>query len=98
MDISSADILVAPATAAAQAGQIVLTPSSLDALGAQTLLLGGLNSDGAISTTAQTVEIGSGAALTAPDVLVTAQNQITVDCGRLDRRGRHGARRPQLHA
>ena len=81
VDISSADILVAPTAVAGQAGQIVLTSGSLDALGAQTLLLGGLNSDGTITTTAQTVEIGSGAALTAPDVILTAQNQVTVDSG-----------------
>jgi filamentous hemagglutinin len=81
VDISSADILVAPTAVAGQAGQIVLTSGSLDALGAQILLLGGLNNAGAINTTAQTVEIGSGAALTAPDVILTAQNQVTVDSG-----------------
>lgn len=81
VDISSANILVAPAGAATQSGQILLTPASLDALGAQTLLLGGLNNGGAITTTAQTVQIGSGSALSAPDVLVAAQNQITVDTG-----------------
>ena len=81
VDISSANILVAPASTAALAGQILLTPASLDALGAQTLLLGGLSSGGAITTTAQTVEIGSGSTLTAPDILLTAQNQITLDSG-----------------
>jgi filamentous hemagglutinin family protein len=81
VDISSANILVAPTAIAGQAGQIVLTSASLDALGAQTLLLGGLNNEGSIATTAQTVEIGSGAALTAPDVIVTAQDQVSVDTG-----------------
>jgi filamentous hemagglutinin len=81
VDISSADILVAPTAVAGQAGQIVLTAGSLDALGAQTLLLGGLNNAGSIATTAQTVEIGSGAALTAPDVILTALSQVTVDSG-----------------
>ncbi len=81
VDISSADILVAPTAVAGQAGQIVLTAGSLDALGAQTLLLGGLNNAGSITTTAQTVQIGSGAALTAPDVILTALNQVTVEGG-----------------
>ncbi len=81
VDISSSAILVAPATATAQNGQILLTPTSLDALGAQTLLLGGLNNAGAITTTAQSVEIASGADLTAPVVLLAAQDQINVDSG-----------------
>jgi filamentous hemagglutinin family protein len=81
VDISSADILVAPGAAAAQSGQIVLTTASLDALGAQTLLLGGLNTDDVIDTTAQSVQIGAGANLTAPQLLIAAQNQITVGSG-----------------
>ena len=81
VDISSNAILVAPATATAQNGQILLTPASLDALGAQTLLLGGLNNAGAVTTTAQSVEIAGGAELTAPVVLLAAQDQINVDSG-----------------
>lgn len=81
VDISSADILVAPGTATAQPGQIVLTPASLNALGAQTLLLGGLNANDVITTTAQSVEIAAGASLSAPQVLLTAQNQVSVDGG-----------------
>ena len=49
--------------------------------GAQTLLLGGLDTDGVIDTTAQSVEIGAGANLTAPVVLLAAQNQVSVDGG-----------------
>jgi hypothetical protein len=81
VDISSADILVAPGAAATQPGQILLTPASLNALNAQTLLLGGLSTDDAIKTTAQSVEIAAGASLAAPVVLLTAQNQIMVDSG-----------------
>lgn len=83
VDISSANILVAPASAAAaaQPGQIVLTSDSLTALGAQTLLLGGLSSNGVIDTTAQDVQIGAGASLSAPLLLISAQNQISVDAG-----------------
>jgi filamentous hemagglutinin len=81
VDIASADILVAPSSAATQAGQILLTPASLNALDAQTLLLGGLNTAGAITTTAQSVEIAGGASLTAPVVLLAAQDQVSVDKG-----------------
>jgi filamentous hemagglutinin family protein len=81
VDVSSANILVAPTATTAQAGQIVLTSTSLDALGAQTLLLGGLRTGDAIDTSAQSVEIAGGVTLTAPLVLVAAQNQISVDDG-----------------
>ena len=81
VDISSADILVAPNSAVAQPGQILLSASSLNALNAQTLLIGGLNTDGAITTTAQSIEIGSGASLTAPLVLLTALDQVNLDGG-----------------
>jgi len=81
VDVSSAGILVSDGTTSTQPGQILLTTASLDALGAQTLLLGGLRVNDAITTTAQSVEIAAGADLTAPQVLVTAQNQITVDSG-----------------
>jgi filamentous hemagglutinin family protein len=81
VDVSSAGILVAPGTTATQPGEILLTTASLNALGAQTLLLGGLRVNDAIETTAQSVEIASGADLTAPQVLLTAQNQVSVDSG-----------------
>jgi filamentous hemagglutinin family protein len=82
VDISSADILVTSgASTAPAAGQVLITTASLNTLGAQTLLLGGLRTDGAIDTTAQTVEIAAGADLTAPLVLLAAQDQISVDSG-----------------
>ena len=81
VDVSSAGILVGDGTASTQPGQILLTTASLNALGAQTLLLGGLRVNNAIETTAQSVEIMAGADLTAPQVLLTAQNQVTVDSG-----------------
>jgi filamentous hemagglutinin len=81
VDISSADILVSPGSTATQPGQILLTPASLNALNAQTLLLGGLNTADAITTTAQSVEIAGGTSLTAPVLLLAAQDQISVDNG-----------------
>ena len=81
VDVSSAEILVAPGTAATQPGEILLTSASLNALGAQTLLLGGLRAGDAIDTTAESVEVAAGASLTAPLILLTAQDQISVDAG-----------------
>ena len=82
VDIASSQIVVAPgAGTAAQAGQIVLTAASLDALGAQSLLLGGERSGESITTAAQSVVIDSGVSLTAPEILLAAQDQITVSGG-----------------
>jgi len=82
VDISSAKILVAAnADTPAQTGQIVITAASLDALGAQSLLLGGERANGAISTQSQSVTVDSGAVLNAPEILLTANDQITVANG-----------------
>lgn len=83
VDIASAQIVVAQTleSVPAQAGQIVLTAASLDALGAQSLLLGGQRSGNAITTDAQSVVIDSGVNLTAPEVLLAALDQITVSSG-----------------
>lgn len=82
VDISNPNIVVAAnSSGVSQPGALVLTTSSLDQLGAQTLLLGGENDDGVIATVAQNVTILDGAALTAPQLLLTAQNQVSVESG-----------------
>jgi filamentous hemagglutinin len=82
VDISNPDIVVAGANSGTnQSGALVLTTSSLDQLGAQTLLLGGENNDGSIDTDAQNITILSGASLTGSQLLLTAQNQISVQSG-----------------
>lgn len=82
VDISNSDIVVAANTGGVTAsGGLVLGASTLNALGAQTLLLGGEDSDGTIETTAQSVTLASGADLTGPQVLLTAQNLISVNGG-----------------
>jgi filamentous hemagglutinin family protein len=81
VDISSADILVAAGSPTAQPGQIVLDPASLNALGAQTLLLGGLRDGSTIDTTALSIEVASGADLSAPLVLLSALDTVTLDPG-----------------
>ena len=81
VDVSSSNILVASGTATTQPGQILLTTASLQALDAQTILLGGLRTGDAIQTTAQSVEFAPGTNLTAPQLQVVAQVGITLDGG-----------------
>jgi filamentous hemagglutinin family protein len=81
VDISSANIVVGSSATTAQPGQIVLTSSSLNALDAQTLLIGGELSNGVVDTSAQSVKFLSGPALTAPTVLVTASDRISLESG-----------------
>lgn len=82
VDISNSDIVVTgDSGSATQAGGLVVSASSLNQLGAQTLLLGGENDDGTIDTTAQTVTVMGGAALSGPQILLAAQNEISVQGG-----------------
>ncbi|HEV2269391.1 MAG TPA: filamentous hemagglutinin family protein [Steroidobacteraceae bacterium] len=82
VDIANPNIVIASdSSTVTQPGALVLTTSSLDQLGAQTLLIGGEDGDGLISTTAQNVTVLGGASLTAPQILLTAQNQISVESG-----------------
>ncbi len=82
VDISNPDIVVAGDTgAASQPGALVLTAASLNQLGAQTLLIGGSDGNGTITTTAQTLTVLGGASLSAPQILLTAQNQISIQSG-----------------
>ena len=82
VDISSAQILVTGGmNTAAPPGTLVVSAANLDALGAQSLLLGGERSNGVITTDAQTVSVASGAALTVPDILLVATDQVSVAGG-----------------
>ncbi len=82
VDISNSNIVVTGGGGSAgQSGGLVVTAASLNLLGAQTLLLGGENDDGTIDTTAQTITVMGSAALTGPQILLTAQNEISVQSG-----------------
>jgi filamentous hemagglutinin len=82
VDISNPDIVVqGSAGGATSAGALVLTDSSLDQLGAQTVLLGGQDTNGVIETTAQNVTVLDGASLTGPQILMTALDSITLQSG-----------------
>jgi hypothetical protein len=81
VDIASANILIAPAGTPTQPGQILVPSSSLGALAAQTLLIGGLRTGDDIATTAQSIEVASGASVSAPEIFLSAQDSVTVDDG-----------------
>lgn len=82
VDISNPDIVVqGSAGGAPSSGALVLTDSSLDQLGAQTVLLGGEDANGVVDTTAQNVTVLGGASLSGPQILMTALDSITVQSG-----------------
>ncbi|HEX4628931.1 MAG TPA: hypothetical protein VH137_09090, partial [Gemmatimonadales bacterium] len=81
VDISSAQILVTGSGGAALPGQLVLSAAALNALGAQSLLLGGERSADAITTDAQAVSVTDGAALSGPEILLAATQDVTVASG-----------------
>ena len=87
VDISSSAIRVVngDAAPAAEPGVLDLDANSLTALGAQSILLGGVRSQTstglAITTDASTVEVADGATLKAPELLMAATSTVTVDGG-----------------
>lgn len=82
----SADHLQIVTTATAATGVVQVTASSLESLGAQSLLIGGTRStteDGTnrLTVTAQDVTVVAGTTLSAPEVLLSAQDQVSVERG-----------------
>ena len=87
VDISSSAIRVVNGEPAAGSdpGVLDLNANSLNQLGAQSILLGGVRTQTstglAINTEASTVEVASGATLKAPELLLAAGESVTVDSG-----------------
>lgn len=85
LDIASSAIqVVADADTAVDTGDaLILDAADLSALGAESILLGGVRSEDeegvSITTTASTVTIEEGAALTAPEVMLAATETVTVE-------------------
>jgi filamentous hemagglutinin len=86
--IVAQNILVADpgAQTGAPADTVVLNVQQLDKLDSQSLLIGATRSQTVAGEqltvgNVQTVELKNSAALTAPEIIVAAQNQITVDAG-----------------
>lgn len=86
VDISASQIEVTNASSAgAAAGSVVLEASQLNALGAQSLLIGGTRSLSAtatdIATTASSVTVDSGVTLSGSEILLAATNNLTLAAG-----------------
>ncbi|HEY5759185.1 MAG TPA: filamentous hemagglutinin N-terminal domain-containing protein, partial [Steroidobacter sp.] len=85
LDIASNAIkVVANADTAGDAGgALILDAADLSALGAESILLGGVRSEGGesvdIATSASTVTIAAGATLTAPEVMLVGTQSVTVE-------------------
>ena len=84
LDISSYDIYVGDA-ANAPSGFVTLDPAQLDAIGADSILLGatrsGTTGGAAVSIGADAVIVGSGSTLTGNEVLLAAASNITIESG-----------------
>jgi hypothetical protein len=86
VDVAADDMAVVGAGATAAPGSVVLTVAELNALGAQSLLLGGERHTAAdaieIEQVAQTVTVDTaGETLRAPELLVAATDTVTVKAG-----------------
>jgi len=87
VDIASpSNIVIGNASTTVSPGTLVLDAASLSAFGADSLLIGGYRSSGAlgtevtVTTTNLTVD-NPGEALTGPDVILAAKDALTVDAG-----------------
>lgn len=86
VDVAANDMAVVGAGAVAAPGSVVLTVAELNALGAQSLLLGGERHTAAdaieIEQVAQTVTVDTkGETLRAPELLLAATDTVTVKAG-----------------
>ncbi len=84
LDIASADIYVGDA-ANAPTGFVVLDPTQLDAIGADSILIGatrtGSVNGAVVNLGADTVIVGEGSSLTGNEVLLAAASNVTVESG-----------------
>ena len=85
LDVLGSKLMVLGDGDVAQAGFVGLSASSLNAIGAQSMLIGGTRTNSAsqisIAPSATTVEIGGHARLAAPEIMVVASDTITLDPG-----------------
>jgi len=85
LDLSAANLVVTSQPGSLSAGSVAVDPNQLDALGAESILLGGsrsfANGRTDISVASNTVTLASDANLKAPEVLIAANQQITLQPG-----------------
>jgi hypothetical protein len=86
VDLAATNLLITSGSdAGANPGTVVLNATQLDDLGAESILLGGLRSfvNGVEQITVQSdsIEVASGAALTAPELILVANHTLSLDSG-----------------
>jgi filamentous hemagglutinin family protein len=85
VDLSSANIYVGASAASAPAGYLVLDPTQLDALGAESLLLGGTRAATANGTAltvgAGSVVVADGAVLSGQEIVLAARSSVQISSG-----------------
>lgn len=85
LDLSANQLLITCDASAAAPGIVEVSAETLDGLGAESLLLGGSRSSSgnstAITPAAATVTIANGARIAAPEVILTATDEIDLKSG-----------------
>ncbi|MEW6640380.1 MAG: filamentous hemagglutinin family protein [Pseudomonadota bacterium] len=85
VDIVASNLEILADGGTALPGMTGLQASALDAIGAQSILIGGTRSLNGnvltITSVAQTLQVDSGAVLTAPEIMLTASSAIAIGAG-----------------
>ena len=85
LDLSASNLVIGAPSANTPPNAVSIDPQQLDSLGAESILLGGVRTFGAGSTSvavnSSNVEIGEGVSLTAPEVTLVANTSLTLDSG-----------------
>lgn len=85
LDLSAPNIIVTMDGGAVTQGAVSVDAQQLNGLGAQSILLGGIRTFGptatALAVDASNVEVATGVQLTAPEVMLVANQQVTLDTG-----------------
>lgn len=85
VDISASQIEITNGSGSAAPGVVALNAAQLNSLGAASLLLGGTRTEAGgianIATTATTLTVDSGVILSGSEILLAAQDQLSIDTG-----------------
>ncbi len=105
LDLTATDLYIGsnPAGMPTGASYVTVDPAQLDALGAQSILLGATRTTAGgvtnLDDTAQSLVIGQGADLSAPELILAASSTLQIETGaRLDATGAAIAAEPTLNA
>lgn len=83
VDLSSQNLIITSDPQSAPAGSVALDPGQLNALGAESILIGGLRSAAVnatnVSMVADTVTVDQGVQLSAQELVFVAKNSVAID-------------------